>query len=255
MPARQRGSLVKRGGTWQARYRDENGIQRTRGGFTSKTAAGDWLYGIAATPGRLHEVSALRRGEIIPVEHRPSTVDALLDLFLDRHGRTIDPATKRKLTAQLRQARSTFGHRHPDSLNRLELEDWRSTLSPGSRRDVFRAFRQALAWATARSLATCDASAGIRNPKRRRHERRDVLPFETWDDVEKVVDELDPRFAAIPVVAVGCGIRPEELVGLHRADIDRAGSVLHVRRRFTGDELKPGTKTGPERAVPLRQRS
>jgi integrase len=42
--------------------------------------------------------------------------------------------------------------------------------------------------------------------------------------------------------------------GLHRADVDRAGGVLHVRRRFTGGELKPGTKTGPERAVPLRQR-
>ena len=30
--------------------------------------------------------------------------------------------------------------------------------------------------------------------------------------------------------------------------------MLHVRRRFTGSVVKPGTKTGPERAVPLRQR-
>jgi integrase len=29
---------------------------------------------------------------------------------------------------------------------------------------------------------------------------------------------------------------------------------VHVRRRFTGGRLKPGTKTVPERSVPLRQR-
>lgn len=154
----------------------------------------------------------------------------------------------------VRGARAAFGGRHPDSLNRLELEDWRQTLSPGSRHDVFRAFRQALAWAAARNLCARDASAGIKNPKRKRHERREVFPFETWADVEAVADELDPRYQALPIVAVGTGLRPEELFGLHRADVDREQGVLHVRRRFTGGMVKPGTKTGPERTVPLRQR-
>src|SRR5207302_1131894 len=95
-----------------------------------------------------------------------------------KHGRTVDPATARKLTAQLKHSRKTFGDRHPDSLNRLELEDWRATLSSGSRHDVFRAFRQALAWGHARGLVGRDATAGIRNPKRKRHERREVHPFE-----------------------------------------------------------------------------
>ncbi len=71
----------------------------------------------------------------------------LLDLFLDKHGRTIDPATTRKLTAQLKHVRAEFSDRHPDSLRRIELEDWRELL-------------------------------GIRNPKRKRHERREVHPFE-----------------------------------------------------------------------------
>jgi hypothetical protein len=106
-------------------------------------------------------------------------VDALLDMFLDKHGATVDPSTRRKLDAQLRKARAVFGDRHPDSLNRLELEDQRATLPAGSRPEVFRAFRQALAWAAARSLTTRDASAGIKNSKRRRHERREVTPFET----------------------------------------------------------------------------
>ena len=247
MPARQRGTVIRRGKTWQARWRDENGAQRGQGGFPSKTAAADWLEN------RTKEVAALRRGDLIAPTHRPQTLDALLDAFLDKHGATIDPATKRKLDRQLRHARTAFGDRHPDSLNRLELEDWRTTLSPGSRHDVFRAFRQALAWATVRSLTTRDASIGIRNPKRKRHERTEIHPFESWEEVRALAAELDSRYRAIPIVGVGCGLRPEELFGLHRSDVDRAAGVLHVRRRFSGGMLKDGGKTaGSVRAVPLR---
>jgi integrase len=157
------------------------------------------------------------------------------------------------MRSQLKHARHTFGERHPDSLNRLELEDWRVTLSPGSRHYGFRAFRQALAWGLARSLVTRDASMGIKNPKRKRHERRDVLPFESWADVEKAADELPARLRIIPILAVGCGLRPEELFGLHRSDVDRVNGVLRINRRYTGGLLKDGGKTdGSVRAIPLR---
>jgi integrase len=248
MPSTQRGSVDKVGGRWRARWYDEQGCRHARGGFPTKSAARDWLAG------KVDEVSALRRGEAIPASERSQTVDSLLDVFIDKHGRTVDRATKAKLTAQLKHARSEFGDRHPDSLRRIELEDWREQLPAGSRHDVFRAFRQALSWAAARGLATRDASASIKNPKRKRHERRDVFPFESWTDVEQVAAELDRRYQAIPFVLVGTGLRPEELFGLHRADLDRQADVLHVRRRFTGGELKAGGKTpGSVRAVPLRK--
>jgi integrase len=249
MPSVQRGSVVKRGRTWQARYRDENGKQRGQGGFATKSAAAEWLEH------RAKEVLAFRRGDLIPAGHRPQTVDLLLDTFLERHGATIDPATKAKLRQQLKHARTAFGDRHPDSLNRLELEDWRQALSPGSRHDVFRAFRQALTWGAARSLCNRDASIGIRNPKRKRHERRAIVPFESWDEIEAVADELDARYSAIPVLAVGTGLRPEEWIALERSDVDREAGVVHVRRRYSGGELKDGGKTaGSVRVVPLRLR-
>lgn len=249
MPARQRGTIVKRGGSWTVRYYDEQKQRRTRGGFETKTAAGDWL------DAKLDEIEALRSGVAVPVSHRPQTVDELLDLFLERHGATIDPATVRKLARQLKNARSSFGDRQPDSLVRLELEDWRATLRAGSAHDVFRAFRQALAWAHARGLMEREPSAGIRNPKRKRHERREIVPFETWEEIETLAIELDERYRAIPVFAAGTGLRPEEWIALERSDVDRQACVVHVRRRFTGGELKTGTKTAPpERVVPLRQR-
>ncbi|MBA2385256.1 MAG: tyrosine-type recombinase/integrase [Actinobacteria bacterium] len=249
MPSGQHGSVVKFGASWGVRFYDEAGGRRRQAGFRTKTEAREWL------DRKLAEVAALRRGDrFVPTRERPQTVDALLDGFLERHGPKVDAATARKLRAQLKHARATFGDRHPDGLHRVELEDWREGLPAGSRHDVFRAFRQALAWAVERDLASRNGSNGIRNPKRKRHERREVHPFESWQDVFVVADELDPRYRALPIVAVGCGLRPEELFGLDRRDVDRQAGLLHVRRRYTGGVLKEGGKTdGSVRAVPLRR--
>ncbi len=248
MPSLQRGSVRKRDASWQVRYYDESGVRRYVGAFPTRTAALEFLER------KVDEVLALRRGDRIAVRDCPQTVEALLDVFLDKHGRTIDPATKRKLTAQLRKARKEFGDRHPDSLRRLELEDWRATLPAGSRHDVFRALRQALGWAVERGLAERNATAGVRNPKRKRHERREVRPFESWDELRAAAAELDASYRAVPILAVGTGLRPEEWIALHRVDVDREARLLRVRRRFSGGELKEGGKTpGSVRTVPLRQ--
>ena len=157
MPSTQRGSVVKRGGRWSARWYDETGARRFRGGFVTKSAAREWVESKA------DEVLALRRGDLVPTRDRPETVDALLDLFLEKHGRLVDPATKLKLTAQLRKARAEFGDRLPDGLRKVELEDWREQLPSGSRHDVFRAFRQALAWGSRPGL--CHAGCQCRDPQ------------------------------------------------------------------------------------------
>jgi len=55
-------------------------------------------------------------------------------------------------------------------------------------------------------------------------------------------------------VAVGTGLRPEELFGLRREDIDRDRKRIHVRRRYTQRTLKQGCKTEAERFVPFGAR-
>ncbi len=57
MPASQRGSVVKRGSRWAARYYDENGARGFQGGFETKTAAREWVENKA------DEIAALRRGD------------------------------------------------------------------------------------------------------------------------------------------------------------------------------------------------
>jgi len=247
MPAKQRGQVVRLGkSSWGVRYYDETGKRCRQAGFTTKSEAREWV------DNKVDAIEAIRRGDA-PSVVADKTVTELVDLFLELH--EVDPATTRKLRAQLRHAVKAFGGRLPDDLARIELEAWRKRLSPGNRSDVFRAFRQLLAWAVARELATRNAAVGIKNPKRKRHERREVLPFESWKQVEQLSEELDPRYAAIPIFAVGTGLRPEEWIALERGDIDREAGVVHVRRRFTGGELKQGGKTdGSIRSVPLRDR-
>ena len=250
MPSVQRGSVVKLAGGYGVRFYDEHGVRRRQGGFgpgrEGKRAALAWL------DEKVGAVDAIRRGITPRVSERPAIAE-LVHRFLELHD--VDQATTRKLRSQLRHAVARFGTEQPDELRPLDLELWRKGLSPGVQHDAFRAFRQVLAWAVAKELATRNASVGIKNPKRKRHERRDVFPFESWDDVDAIAAELDPRYAAIPLVLVGTGLRPEELFGLDRADVDRDAGVLHVRRRFTQGVLKQGGKTdGSSRTVPLRQR-
>jgi integrase len=70
-----------------------------------------------------------------------------------------------------------------------------------------------------------------------------------------IAAELDPRFAAIPVFAIGTGLRPEEWLALERKDLDPATGVVTVERVYTQGTLKPCAKTSRQRRrVPLRQR-
>ena len=75
-----------------------------------------------------------------------------------------------------------------------------------------------------------------------------------WDEVEAIADELGERYRAIPIFAVGTGLRPEEWIALTRSDVDREARLIRVCKRYTDGQIEQGTKTVPERFVPLRAR-
>lgn len=249
MPARQRGSRAKRAksGTWYGRYYDENNKRRSVSGFPTKSAYDEWMAA------KLAEVEALRRGDRIRRGPRIETVDQLLDLFEERHGPSVEENTAETLKYNLKHARRAFGECHPDELTRLDLEEWREQLSPGSRQAVFKAFRQALTWGKNHELIARNATDGIKNPGRSRHERKPIYPFESWDELYAISAELDPCRAAIPIFGVGMGLRPEEWIALEWADIDREAGLVRVARVFTRGRLKHYGKTSDSlRTVPMR---
>src|SRR5262245_37927463 len=80
MPARQRGSAVRRGKSWAARYYDETDTRRFRSGFATKSEAREWL------DTRVDEVEALRRGDVAAVRRRDMpTLRELVDEFTAQH--------------------------------------------------------------------------------------------------------------------------------------------------------------------------
>lgn len=250
MPSRQRGFARKRGSLWLAVWR-EDGRERSRGGFETKTLALD--YANTKADESVARQTAMRFGDRLPQPvSNIGTVNELVDAFLARH--RVDEATKRKLGSQLKHARTAFGDRPLATLQPIELDVWRSTLPARSAHYMFRAFRQVLEYAVAMELLDANPTTRIRNV-RATVDRRPIHPLEDWEQVEAISAEMDPRFAAIPIVLVGTGLRPEELFALERRDLDLDAGVLSVERVYSQGVLKDCRKSSRQRRrVPLRQR-
>jgi len=249
MPARQRGFARKRGQRWLAGWH-EDGKQRTRGGFETRTAALDYANGKAGAA--VIRANAIRFGDPLPAQTLPiGTVEELVGAFLARH--RVDKATLRTLRFRLNHAVAAFGERRIETLQPIELDVWRSRLPALSAHYIFRAFRQVLEYAVAMNLIEQNPTARIRNT--RAASRKEQRPFHDWAQVEAIAAEMDPRFAAIPIVLVGTGLRPEEMFALERRDVDLDAGVISVERVYSQRVLKEPKKSSRQRRrVPLRAR-
>jgi integrase len=247
----QRGTLTQLAdGRWQARYRDGGRTgSRPQKTFPTKRAAADWLRD------RLDELDAVRNGDtgaLVRAREKGLTVQEAIGRYQAAHDAS--DARKQVLAYQLRLAEREFGDRPLASLEPYDLEAWRRTLSPGYRRDVFGAFKQVLRAAVRWEWIGTNPAAAIPNP---RGHRRPVTPI-PWPHLLLVADEIDARYAHVPVLAAGSGLRPEEYLALERGDVNRAEMVIEVRRVWSSEVLvdlgADGAKTKLQRRrVPLRQ--
>jgi integrase len=253
MPANQRGSVVKRGNRWQARWYDENGKRRSEGGFDTKTAARDWVDGKAKV------VLALRRGDL-PALRRSEmpTLGELVHEFLAQHN--AEDSTLASLRKRLRYALDGPGldgqggwrSLRIDRLEQREIGAWRKRLPARSAYGIHKSLRQALHYAVRVKLLDENPAALVANPEPKRSE---VATF-TITELELTADELHRSFRTIPVFAALTGLRPCEWLALERRDIDRQAGVVTVRREYVDGEVKFYGKTSRSlRTVPLPSRA
>jgi integrase len=115
--------------------------------------------------------------------------------------------------------------------------------------------KQALRWAgQAGLIARHHPVLDVKNPQPKRAE---IRAFESWEEVEALADEIDPRFRALIIFAAGTGLRPGEWSALEwrDLDLDSPHPSVTVRRRRTKDgKTVDETKNGKHRRVPLQRR-
>lgn len=243
MPAESRGSVYKTRTGWGIRW-PEGDRRMHRSGFETRTDARRWFADNVAP--RLRS-SAAPSGEL--------TFGAFCDVFLERHGVTVAPATKRTLEKRLAPAREHFG---TWMLRELEgaagdVASWRASLRSTSRYRLMSALRQTLAAAVRwRYITRNPAVDAGRNPQPRTKELR---PFDRAE-VDAIAEELGPVYGPLVVFAAETGLRTNEWAALERRDVDRAGQALTVQRRFADGVPTPYPKTErSRRRVPLTSRA
>jgi integrase len=173
-------------------------------------------------------------------------VSQLVERHLEQH--QVEPWTLEVLRWKLGKVTDAFGDVKLRELLPEEIGAWRMRIPEGHRFETTQAFRQVLDAAVRWKLVPDNPAKLVPNPQPKRPE---IHPFDSWEDVEAVAEELGP-WGPVVLVAVGTGLRPEELFALEWRDVDRRSSVVQVRRAFTRGRLKEWGKT--ERSRCLRQR-
>lgn len=238
MPRQTQGSVFPEpGGTFGIRW-PEGGKRPQKGGFRTKTAARDW-FDEQVKP-------RLRRSGPSP----EITFAEFAAIYLERWGPTVSTRTVRTLREWLASATTQFG---AFTLAELEgaAEDiarWRASLPSEDRRyKATRAMRQVLAAAVRWGyLARNPALAAGSNPQPRGEE---IRPF-AQVEIDRLVEEMSPRHAALVVFAAETGLRTNEWMATERRDIDRSNPAVAVARRWARGTATPYPKT-QRRRVPL----
>ncbi len=253
MPSVQRGSVTKRGKTWAARWRDENGAEQFRGGFATKSAAREWL------DNQVDEVAALRRGDLKALRRRKMpTLGELVDEFTKQHA--AEDSTIASLKKRLRYAldgpkldgKGGWRDVPIDRLQTAEIGAWRKRLPERSAFGIVKCLRQVLHYAVRAKLLDENPAALISNPEPKRGD----VPTFTLEELDAVAGEMLPCFAAIPIFASLTGLRPCEWIALERRDVDRKAGTVTVRREYVDGRVKLYGKTSRSlRVVPLPQRA
>jgi len=137
---------------------------------------------------------------------------------------------------------------HVRGLYREKLD---SGLSPRTVQYVHVTLQKALSQAVADGLLPRNAAASVKAPRPVKKEIRPLSPEQARAFLRAARED---RFAALYVLAVHCGLREGELLGLKWDDVDLDAGTLQVRRTLsetrTGHKFEP-PKNGKGRRIKL----
>ena len=179
------------------------------------------------------------------------TLTEFVDEYLEMHEAA--PVTVAKLRWLLAKATAELGEKRLADLSPRNVYAWRLTVPEGHRFEATQALRQVLNRAVCWGLLDYNpAKLGVPNPAWRAKEKR---PFETWQQVEAVAAALGLAYGPMVIFAAATGLRPSELFGLDKRDVDRQLGVVYVRRAYANGRLTHTKTRLSTRAVPLQAKA
>jgi len=213
--------LDKSSGLWVAEITLPNGKKRRKYSKT-QTVVKEWL---------LAQRNALKQGLL--VESEKVTVSQFLDCyFTDVASHTVRPKTLESYEYIIRMhikpeiGPIKLSALRPDHLQKLYSDKLNSGLS---RRTVqyihsvmHKSLDQALRWGLVqRNVADLVDAPSV---------KRKALNVWSVEQTKKFLDTVkDRRFYPIYVIAISCGMREGEILGLHYEDVDFENGLIHVR--------------------------
>ena len=169
-----------------------------------------------------------------PVPERETLADFLNRWLEDVARRTVRPSTLRGYEVTLRlHIIPAIGHLKLARLSADDLDGLYSALlakglSPKYVRLVHAIVHRALAHALKRGALAVNVASTVSAPSAPRREFRTLSAEEAG---RLLAEARSDRFYGLYVLALTCGLRQAELLGLRWSDLDLDGAVLHVRQQ------------------------
>jgi integrase len=98
-----------------------------------------------------------------------------------------------------------LGEIRVDRLDARTIGAWRKRLPEGSAWHAHKALRQVLAYAVRTKLLAENVAKLVPNPEPK---RREAEVFGSWEELERLAEELPPERRSLPILVAGTGLRP-----------------------------------------------
>lgn len=231
---------TEKGERWRVRWRDETGKQKSKT-FDRQRLAKDFLTKLE------HE---MREGSY--VEPSSITLKEYLESWIESYKINIAPNTERGYRVNIKHICNILGNKPLQKIIPADIEaayaNLEQTLSGTSVLYIHRTLSRALKQAEKQRLINRNPCDFVETPKKNKSfEAKFVHP----DDIGKYLDAFKGHYLYTAIcLAMFCGLRRGEVLGLQWSDIDWKNKIIHVRHNMTDDKLT-APKSGKARTVPL----
>lgn len=235
-------SIYKSKGNWKAEVWIDNARVAAKGGFSTKEQARDWKNRTTLD----HKIGA----QIAPA--KAFKFDELLERYEQMHLPTISNETKRRYQSDIvARIKPFFQYRSIDTISPLQVESFRTGIMKGLKPKsvnnctelLFSIFRKGEEWGMVE-----------KNPVKIRPLKLADQKYGWWEEKEHIMEFLrearKTRYYAAYKLALECGLRLGEIIGLSKQDVNFERNQIHIHRQWLNREECYGpTKGKTERYV------